>query len=113
MFSGERINTSTNSGAHSAYTITAPSVPTANAMSVKYAPMNPNGLAPANIESGKINLSAYDSGYGATTNTGGSGGSGGGYGATATAYSAPTSNTPPPGIYLYICAMLVAFTTVV
>jgi len=110
LFSGERINTATNSGANSAYTVTAPTVPSAYTaganVSVKYAPMNPNGLAPANIESGKINLSAYDSGYGATATTGGSvaggSGSGGGYGSTATAYSASTSNVPPPGVYLYI-----------
>eukprot|EP01032_Pedospumella_encystans_P008250 gene8250-9815_t len=92
LFSGERINTATNSGANSAYTITAPT-----AASVKYAPMNSSGLAPANIESGKINLSAYDNtSYGATT-AGGSGSGGGGYGSTASAYSAPsTSNVPPP-----------------
>jgi len=114
LFSGERINTATNSGAHSAYTVTAPTVPSAYTaganVSVKYAPMNPNGLAPANIESGKINLSAYDSGYGATINTGGSGGSGGGYGSTATAYPAPTSNVPPPGcVYVYMLCFCIFY----
>ena len=93
LFSGERINTATNSGVNSAYTITAPTA------TVKYAPMNSNGLAPASMESGKINLSAYDNTYGATAAAVGSGSSGGGYGSTATAYSAPTSNVPPPGMY--------------
>lgn len=81
LFSGERINTATNSGVNSAYTITAPT-----AAPVKYAPMNSNGLAPASMESGKINLSAYDNSYGST----------------ATAYSAPASNVPPPGMCYFV-----------